>query len=281
MLASLAKAVKYSPPKKSFSELSKGGQRKNRLALLDKTVTCLAGESTESKVELLDSLLDRRGYSVVRESLEVNVPSEFAQVIENIRICHESVTANEKAQHLSLVSNFTGTQLKKYGFNFSNRSLKNARNHAINHTPGLPKPHFTPPSKRAKSENLKNAVYKHLLANSSPMANTTTKINGENVPSRGVIDTWNYLYHDFCEKHPTSEHKLCKSTWDKLRKSFKIFKKAKKTDICEICANGKKLSPNLTNSKKNIQASRPTLCAKMFVGISMSVKIQILKSISS
>ena len=175
------------------------------------------------------------------------IEQAFLKIVEKVRECHEKAPDNRKAEILALVSHLSAPTLEQLGFQFSKKSLAHARKHEREHTPGLPKPHVMPKSKRAKPQALKDAVYQHLVDNSSPMANNTSLVDGKRVPSRGVIDSWDFLFHDFCLKNPLApQHTVGKTKYDEWRKGFKIFKKAKKlTDVCEICVNGKKIVAQL------------------------------------
>ena len=250
MISNLKFSTSCAPPKTNFSDLSAGGQKRERVKILSNVVKGLGGNNVVSQSKILDALLARNDFVQVKHKMESHVAQNFTTTMSKIANCHEKAPSHLKPQFLSLVSHFSGPELRNFGFKFSGTSLSNARKHAQNHIPGLPRPHFTPPSKREKSQKLKNAIYAHLMKNSSPMANDTTKLDGKNVPSRGVIDSWTFLYHNFCETNTTGET-LCETTWRKIVKGFKIFKKARKqTDMCEICANGKKILSQLAKLER-------------------------------
>ena len=251
MLKSLKKIVAQRKPQKHFTSLASGGQKRLRLEIFGQIVKSVGGDSVHDRVALLNTFLKRRESREVRFSLQNELCGDFLNVVENIKKLHSEVPSNQKAQYLSLVSSLGAPRLRKLGFKFSDLSFKHAREHARNYTPGVPKPHIVPPSKKEKSQDLKKAVYNHLFENSAPMANSTSKINNERVPSRGVTHAWDFLYHDFCAKNPVKNETVSKTTWDKWRKEFKVFKKARKqTDKCEICSNGKSVIAHLGRLEK-------------------------------
>lgn len=251
MLSALKKSFALKKPQKGYTALSSGGQKRQRLAIFGNFVKNVGGNSLQDKVGVINGFLEKREGRDVKFELQKKLCGEFLRVVENIRKAHEEVPNNKKSQYLSLVAHLTAPKLRELGFEFSDLSFKHAREHARNSTPGLPIPHFVPPSKKEKSQELKNAVYDHLFQNSSPMANCTTKINDERVASRGVTHSWDFLYFDFCEKNPLKNETISKTTWDKWRKGFKIFKKARKqTDKCEICSNGRLVIAHLGRLEK-------------------------------
>lgn len=179
-------------------------------------------------------------------NLSINIyqyPSVIQEIIKNILKLFNKTAKNEKYAVLSIVADIiTKKDLRKNGFTFSN-TMYNTAKRKRNENEIEDRVYRQPESKKRKGEDINDLIKEKL----SQYSELTCKIH-RNQPIMNLQQSKSYIYKKLIEENP--EIKLGRSTFYKLcPKNFQYSKK--KTDMCDICENGKKLEKRLGENSED------------------------------
>lgn len=170
-------------------------------------------------------------------------PIVIQQLIKNVLKLFNKTEKMERYAVLSIVADiFSKKDLRKSGFIFSNTMYKTSKR-KLNEFEIEDRIIYQPESKKRKGDDIKDLIKDKLTQYSE----LTCKIHRNN-PVFNLQQSKNYIYKKLIEENPGI--KLCRSTFYKLcPKNYQYSKK--KTDMCDICVNGKKLEKRLGENSQD------------------------------
>lgn len=170
-------------------------------------------------------------------------PIERQKIIKNILKLFNKTSKNERYAVLSIVADIISKkELRKSGFTFSNTMYETAKRKR-NENEIEDRVINKPKSKKRKGDDIKDLIKEQL----NKYSEITCKIH-RNQPVLNLQQSKSYIYNKLIEENP--EIILSKSTFYKLcPKNYQFSKK--KTDMCDICVNGKKLEKRLGENSQD------------------------------
>lgn len=174
-----------------------------------------------------------------------NYPRVIQKLIKNILQLFNKTPKYEKYAVLSIVADvISKKELRKAGFTFSNTMHRTAKR-KLNDDEIEDRVQFVPESKKLKGSDINEIIVDKLTQYSEQTCHLH-----RNQPVLNLQQSKNFIYKKMIEERP--EIKLSKSQFYKLcPKNFKYSKK--KTDMCDICVNGKKLKRRLGEASEDLR----------------------------
>lgn len=169
-------------------------------------------------------------------------PTLIQKLVKNILKLFNKTPKNERYAVLSIVAGeISKKELRKTGFTFSNTMYRTAKRKRVDEIEN--RDFYQPESKKQKGDDIKELINEYLTKYSE----TTCKIH-RNQPVLNLQRSKLYIHKKMISENP--EINLSLSTYYKLcPKRFKYVKK--KTDMCDICVNGKKLERSLGENSQD------------------------------
>ena len=164
-------------------------------------------------------------------------PLVIQKIIKNILKLFNKTAKNERYKVLSIVADIISKKdLRKNGFEFSNTMYNTAKRKRTDDDI-QDRVYYQPESKKSKGNDIKDLINEYLTKYSEITCNIH-----RNQPVMNLKQTKRYIYKKLIEENPGI--KLSTSVFYKLcPKNYKYCKK--KTNMCDICVNGKKLERKL------------------------------------
>ncbi|PVV01404.1 hypothetical protein BB560_004177, partial [Smittium megazygosporum] len=245
-IALLSKGIKFSAM--SLSKKSKIASR-----FLDQAKYMSFGD-TQSLIDYI-FLRSNKG-KLLFKNIESNLQTKTLEIMNNIKVLHQNcgTFSGQKSNILALVAG-THTQktLKDFGFTFSHKQYKLAREKAVigqfDLNPGEKK---IPQSKARIPEDVVEKINSILIEQSIPSSKTIVlaQKNGQKIIKevRMLQDTKKGIYQKLMERFPQTKISLSKF-YTLCPRNFQ--RASKRTDVCNVCVAGNQYKAELDSMARS------------------------------